>query len=279
MNKGDSLLHLRYCSLRTGEKTGELVGPAFAGIEAKFAVRCNGATTAPDKYGNNSESLLRGQLILPICYNSEPMPELARLLTAFVGRPLSSDQLQKLQAYLDLLLKWNAKINLTAVRNPEDIIRRHFGESLFAGEQRALKASSTLTDVGSGAGFPGLPIKILAPHLEVSLVESQQKKATFLREVIRALELQNVSVYAGRAEELKRKSQIVTMRAVEKFESALPTAASLVQTEVQPKGSLALLIGSAQAAAVHRVLPGWSWQNPIAIPDSRERVLLVGVAD
>jgi 16S rRNA (guanine527-N7)-methyltransferase len=203
------------------------------------------------------------------------MLPIAQLLQPFVSRELLPEQLQQIQLYLDLLLKWNAKISLTAVRNPEEIVRRHFGESLFAGEHLKLESASSLADLGSGAGFPGLPIKILAPQLHVTLIESQQKKATFLREVIRTLEMKNAFAHAGRGEDLELRAQIVTMRAVERFEAALPTAASLVE----PAGKLALLIGAAQSSAARNALPNFDWQNPIAIPESRERILLIGISN
>jgi 16S rRNA (guanine527-N7)-methyltransferase len=202
------------------------------------------------------------------------MRPLQELLSPFVSRPLDAEKLNQLQLYLDLLLKWNARVNLTAVRDAEEIVQRHFGESLFAGEQLELNDASTLIDFGSGAGFPGLPIKIIAPHLHVTLVESQQKKATFMREVIRTLRLENATVHAGRAEESSLKSQIVTVRAVEKFESALPVAASLVE----PAGRLALLIGAAQSQIAKDELPTFQWRSAIPIPGSRERVVLAGKA-
>jgi len=164
-------------------------------------------------------------------------------------------------------------MNLTAVRDAEQIVQRHFGESIFAGERLTLGNASSLIDLGSGAGFPGLPIKIIAPHLNVTLIEAQQKKATFLNEAIRTLELQEIRVHAGRAEAASIKSQIVTMRAVEKFEAALPIAASMVESH----GKLALLIGSAQHEATRSALPHFEWQEPIAIPESRSRELLTGL--
>jgi 16S rRNA (guanine527-N7)-methyltransferase len=212
---------------------------------------------------------------LPIAYRlllTYHVLDLHQLLRPFLSAPLSDDQLHQLQLYLDLLLKWNTKINLTAIRDPEEIVRRHFGESLFAGEQLQPEAGSTLIDVGSGAGFPGLPIKILAPQIEVTLIESQQKKVAFLREAIRTLGVDAASVHAGRAEGSQLHSQIVTLRAIEKFESAVPVAASLLE----PCGRLALLIGASQAQVAHKLLPAYEWQEPIAIPDSRERILLVG---
>lgn len=200
------------------------------------------------------------------------MRNLQELLKPYLPRPLDPAQLHHIELYLNLLLKWNARINLTAIRDHDEIVRRHFGESLFAGEQMELEHASTLIDLGSGAGFPGLPMKLLAPHLDVTLIESQQKKVAFLREVVRALDLRNTSVFPGRAEESKLKARIVTMRAVEKFESILPAAADLVE----PNGSLALLIGETQASGVRELLRDFSWRNAIPIPESRARVLLIG---
>jgi 16S rRNA (guanine527-N7)-methyltransferase len=218
--------------------------------------------------------LLICPLPLPSSDTKHGVQTFESLLAPYLAQPLSPDQLKQLEIYLELLLKWNARINLTAVRDPCEIVRRHFGESLFAGGQLRVEAASTLIDLGSGAGFPGLPIKILAPQLQVTLIESQHKKVAFLREGIRALGLLNVSVYEGRAEQSQLKSQIVTMRAVEKFESALSVAASLVQAG----GRLALLIGAAQERPARTALSKLAWQEPIAIPESRERVLLIGRA-
>jgi 16S rRNA (guanine527-N7)-methyltransferase len=200
------------------------------------------------------------------------MIALGPLLAPFLQEPLSPEQFQQLQAHLELLLKWNAKISLTAIRDPQEIVRRHFGESLFTGAQLDIKSQAQLADLGSGAGFPGLPIAVLRPEIKVTLIESQQKKVAFLREVIRSANISNASVYAGRAEEATSKSQIVTVRAVEKFNSVLPIAASLLEAH----GELALLIGAAQAQAARTKLLHFEWKEPVGIPESRERVLLVG---
>jgi len=194
------------------------------------------------------------------------------LLAPFLSQTLTPAQLQQVQTYLDLLLKWNARTNLTAIRTADEIVQRHFGESFFAAQQLDLDRVTTLIDLGSGAGFPGLPIKIAAPHLQVTLIESQNKKVAFLREVVRALHLQDVTVYSGRAEDFSDRAQIVTMRAVEKFESILPIAAKLVEAG----GRLALLIGSGQAEIASASLPDFEWQSPIDIPGARQRVVLLG---
>src|SRR5438094_5607441 len=106
------------------------------------------------------------------------------LLLPFInGSVLSGAQAKQLSLYLDLLLKWNSKINLTAVRDPEEIVTRHFGESLFAARQLFPEPiAGTVIDVGSGAGFPGIPIKIWNDAADLTLIESNQKKAVFLHE-------------------------------------------------------------------------------------------------
>lgn len=200
------------------------------------------------------------------------MIDLEPLLAPFLKDSVSADQLRMLQTHFDLLLKWNAKISLTAIRDPQEIVRRHFGESLFTGGRLDLKTHTQLADLGSGAGFPGLPIAVLRPEVKVTLIESQQKKVAFLREVIRSAQIGNTNVYAGRAEEMTSKSQIVTLRAVEKFDSILPIAKSLLE----PYGELALLIGAAQVETARAKLGDFQWKEPVAIPQSRERVLLVG---
>ncbi len=199
---------------------------------------------------------------------------IAALVAPFVPAPLDSAQLAAVSAYLDLLVRWNQRLNLTAVRDPEEMVRRHFGESLFTAARLLPDPAVSLhaADVGSGAGFPGLPMKIYAPSLRLTLIESQQKKATFLREVIRALHLADVEVFAGRAESFSGKADVVTLRAVERFERAVPVAARLLSA----RSRLALLIGATQVDTARRLLPGLRWSAAVPIPESSARVLLVG---
>ncbi len=138
-----------------------------------------------------------------------------------------NDLTTKLAIYLDLLVRWNARTNLTSIREPEAMVTRHFGESLFAARALSprLKPSGTLLDFGSGAGFPGLPIQLYRPDLRVTLAESQGKKASFLREAIRTLGL-NTEVWSARVEAMPvdTKFNCVTLRAVDNMEAALPAA-------------------------------------------------------
>ena len=196
---------------------------------------------------------------------------------------LSPLQLHNISTYIDILIRWNARINLTAIRNEDEIVTRHFGESFFAARhlfpsRSAPSASSALKDVdvadlGSGAGFPGIPIKLWAPHISLTLIESNHKKATFLREVARALTLTDINIQNARAEILPpAQFDVVTLRAVEHFADALPVAARLLT----PGGRLALLISSFQLELARAAIPGFTWSKPVLIPASATRVLLVG---
>jgi 16S rRNA (guanine527-N7)-methyltransferase len=201
--------------------------------------------------------------------------QIAELLAPFIGSALLSDsQLEAIQAYLDLLLRWNAKLNLTAIRNPHEVVTRHLGESLFAAGQLFPTGDSheTAIDVGSGAGFPGLPLKFRCPSLNLTLIESNHRKATFLREVVRTLNLNSVSVLAERAESVSLNADLVTFRAVERFDRILPIAFSLVR----PEGRIAILVGSEQVGLAQSTLTTIDWKVPIPIPLSISRTLLVG---
>jgi 16S rRNA (guanine527-N7)-methyltransferase len=199
---------------------------------------------------------------------------IAGLLSPFLeDAHLSASQLSQIATYTDLLMKWNAHMNLTAVREPEEVITRHFGESLFAAKHLfpAPATNHGAIDIGSGAGFPGLPLRIWEPELELTLIESNQRKAVFLREVIRALSLSGVRVFADRAEHLSEQASLVTLRAVEHFEQILPVAHKLVASS----GSIALLIGDAQIETAKSDL-GIRWEDPLPLPLSHSRSLLVG---
>src|ERR1700687_4435700 len=213
--------------------------------------------------------------------------DIAALIQPFLEPSLPESLLDQISTYIDLLLRWNARINLTAIRHPEEIVTRHFGESFFlarhlfptsaSGVPRApspanadsaqLPTTSQLSnprhpersqakseaigsakskacpelaegdpypstaprvlDIGSGAGFPALPLKLWAPHIHLTLIESNNKKAAFLREVARALTLTNINVITDRAEVLAARpdfprTEVVTLRAVEHFAAVIP---------------------------------------------------------
>ncbi|HET7931008.1 MAG TPA: 16S rRNA (guanine(527)-N(7))-methyltransferase RsmG [Rhodanobacteraceae bacterium] len=116
----------------------------------------------------------------------------------------------KLLAYLDLLVKWNGTYNLTAVRDPAEMVTRHLLDSLAV---LPCLHGATLADLGSGAGLPGIPIAIARPDLAVTLIESNGKKARFQREVVRTLPLPNVAVAQARVQDVQGRFDTVTARA------------------------------------------------------------------
>jgi 16S rRNA (guanine(527)-N(7))-methyltransferase RsmG len=263
---------------------------------------------------------------------------------------LDPAQLDQISAYIDLLQRWNARINLTAIRKEEEIVTRHFGESLFmarhifpasvkdgsssawklpspnpdpaqqpdqppndsqsskprhpeqgeephAPERRhsaqgrsnrgpashpmsqgvlTIPSAAQVLDIGSGAGFPALPLKIWAPQIHLTLIESNHKKAAFLREVSRVLTLTDINVITDRAEIASGnpdvpRAKVVTLRAVEHFETILPQAVAFLA----PRATLALLIGAPQLPQL-ATLTTLDWNKPISIPQSQSRVLSLG---
>ena len=121
-----------------------------------------------------------------------------------LGIVLTDQQVADFCIYLNLLIRWNQKINLTAVRETKAIIVKHFLDSLMCGKALPFETSGSLLDVGSGAGFPGLPLKIMNPDLDVILLEPSQKKIAFLRHVIGTLRLRKVSGVSKRIQDLAR---------------------------------------------------------------------------
>jgi len=196
---------------------------------------------------------------------------LRELLARFIpAGELDDALLASIQIHLDLLIRWNQRINLTAVRSPEEMVLRHFGESLFAARQLFPRDSTRdVFDLGSGARFPGLPLKYWAPQLRLTLIEGHGKKATFLREVGRALQLPDVTVLNARAESCSGRASLVTMRAVEKFDLALVAGSKLLA----PGGSLAVLIGEAQRERALAILPAGD-SAAVRLPSSDQRILL-----
>ena len=206
---------------------------------------------------------------------------------------LSATQLSDISTYIDLLLRWNARINLTALRTAEEILTRHFGESLFAATHLFPQpypvtspvppvspvvkdfdpavANARIADLGSGAGFPGVPLKLWTPAIHMTLIESNHKKSTFLRELIRTLTLTGINVQTTRAESITATFDLVTLRAVEHFSTILPVAARLTA----PTGRLALLIGSSQLPQARNLLPDFPAQIAFPIPNSDSRLLLI----
>ena len=186
---------------------------------------------------------------------------------------LNDEQLVYIQQYMKILLAWNEKVNLTAIRDPLEILYRHFCESMYAAVAVPVE-NGRLADVGSGAGFPGIPLKIMRPGLQMFLIESNMKKATFLAEVLRNIELPDTKVLVSRYEELGEEVaplDYVCSRAVGDFEPFLAWAAS----ERIAAKQVILWIGGRDLDQARQGAQ-WEWREPIPVPHSLRRYLLVG---
>jgi 16S rRNA (guanine(527)-N(7))-methyltransferase RsmG len=185
----------------------------------------------------------------------------------------TGEQVLQIQQYIRIFLQWNEKVNLTAIRDPLEILYRHFCESMYASVAVPVK-DGRLADVGSGGGFPGLPLKIICPDLRVFLVESSIKKVTFLAEVTRELGLKDVQVLARRYEELGEEVapiDYVCSRALGEFPAFLDWAKS---DQIAAK-QVILWIGARDLPDIQKIRT-WDWSEPIPVPHSLRRLLLVG---
>lgn len=180
-----------------------------------------------------------------------------------------------IRQYMELLLRWNQKISLTSITDPLEMLQRHFAESMFAARAIPI-VHGRLVDIGSGAGFPGLALKLVAPELEVTLIEPSLKKSAFLAEVVRILGLTGVKIVSKRIEELgglEGCADFVTCRAVRPNKRLLAWARSTLAVD----GKFVLWVGTEDAEALRKESQ-WSWQASIAVPQSTGRVILAGKA-
>jgi 16S rRNA (guanine527-N7)-methyltransferase len=179
---------------------------------------------------------------------------------------LSDSQVESLYRHYELLVRWNRKMNLTSIRSAAEIVVRHYCESLFfAAQVPEPWGAASFADIGSGAGFPGVPMAVLRPDWKIALVESHQRKAVFLRESTRCLG--NVSVLGSRAEELTTGFDVMVSRAVETeaILSLLPRVASRV----------GLLIGAADYEG-QRDRVDLVWEAVVPVPWADRRLAVFG---
>lgn len=202
--------------------------------------------------------------------------EIARELAEYQVE-LSQPALARLSAYLELLLRWNRRINLTGLRDPEVILRRLFGESLYL--SRVVELRGWLVDIGSGAGFPGLVLKLVAPGLRVTLIESRRRKCAFLKEVVRECAFSGVDVVGGRFEDWlqgrggRRKADIITTRAV----IVRPRLLEQIHQLLSPSGRAVFLTTAALAGQIRGLSSAWSWQRESPVPPDNRTIALVGI--
>lgn len=202
---------------------------------------------------------------------------IAGLLEPF-GVTLDERGLELTGRYVDLLLRWNRAVNLTGVDQPDEIVTRHFGESLYL--TTFAPRSGPLLDVGSGAGFPGMALKIIWPEIQVVLLEPIAKKRAFLKEVARACEFRKVEVSGERVEQFCESHGgefgTVTVRAVGDFERVLRAARKILGEA----GRLYAWLTRAEAARLAkdvREFEGlFSWEEPAMLPLSHSRGIWTG---
>jgi 16S rRNA (guanine527-N7)-methyltransferase len=198
--------------------------------------------------------------------------EISDLLAPFGVQPTEEQSIQ-IWRYVELLLRWNRILNLTSILDPQDIVSRHFGESMFLCNVLPVE-NCRLADIGSGAGFPGLAIKIIRPSVRVILIESSQKKSAFLSEAVRTIGFSAVEILEGRFEELRiapGSIDMLTARAI----GGWPRLLGWAKGVINPGGHIALWVGGQDSIKIARKL-GWIWDPPVRIPESQRRYILIG---
>lgn len=198
--------------------------------------------------------------------------QISQALAPFGIAP-TGDQIAKIREYISILIRWNRSISLTSITDPAEIAGRHFGESMFVSELLPVE-NCRLADVGTGAGFPGLALKIACPSLHVALIESNKKKCAFLSEVVRALGFSDVEIRPERFEEIRPETvlaNLITCRAVGEFKQLLRWS----RNALVRRGHLLLWVGAEDSTRIART-PAWTWQPAVHIPETKRRFILIG---
>lgn len=189
---------------------------------------------------------------------------------------LNAQQMSRLNIYLQLLMRWNKKINLTSIRDEEECVTRHFGESLYISRYEHWAGGTKLLDVGSGAGFPGLALKLVFPDVQATLLEPVAKKRAFLKEVIRACEMKHVAVRPERLDQISvsiEGQNAVTVRAVGKAVYTIIEASKILAEH----GKLHLWLSRQQREALSGEKTEFEWVRQVHIPLSRDREIVTGI--
>jgi len=164
-------------------------------------------------------------------------------------------------------------VSLTSITDPVEIVGRHIGESMYASKLLPVE-NCRLADVGTGAGFPGLALKIACPSVHLMLIESNKKKCAFLAEVVRTLEFNDVEIRPERFEQIRPETvlaDIITSRAVGEYKQILRWSARALAR----RGHLVLWLGAEDSTRIAGN-PGWTWQPAVHLPDSQRRFILIG---
>ena len=180
---------------------------------------------------------------------------------------------EQFTVYLKLLLRWNQRISLTSIDSPNEIVRTHFAESLLV-TKAGIEICGRLADVGTGAGFPGFPLKIYVPELDLTLIEPNAKKCAFLAEVSRTLGLTGVNIVQKHYEDVRRPEppfDFVTARALGQFSEFVEWADTVLGTG----GHVMVWTGPDGRVELERKRR-WKWLDSYVIPQSKHRLIVVG---
>ncbi len=207
------------------------------------------------------------------------MNEITELISKEIvayGHLPSADVVEKIRLYISILLRWNEKVSLTTILEPREMIRFHFGESMF-GLTSGMIHGGRLADVGSGAGLPGIPLHLASPEVKVTLIESNLKKCAFLGEIVRKLKVErDVRIWHGRMEEFDceyNPYDYITARAVGDIGSLL----SFAKNNLNQRGRIVLWMGEEDSMRViSEHSEEWIWSGLTRIPKSKRRHLLSG---
>ena len=206
---------------------------------------------------------------------SPPISELAmKDILSRYGIVTDEELRVKILAYMSLLEMWNRRISLTKITDPMSVLKFHFGESFFAAPALSI-VDGRLADVGTGAGFPGIPLKMICPKLQVTLIESNLKKCAFLAEAIRTLNLDGIKVVQNRMEDLISPECVfdfVAARAIGHTQELLRFAGKFLSSS----GKVILWLGDGDTSLISSKFTHWRWSPSKRIPFSDRRSLLVG---
>jgi 16S rRNA (guanine527-N7)-methyltransferase len=185
----------------------------------------------------------------------------------------TAGQIAKIREYTLLLRKWNQSVSLTSITDPAEIVGRHFGESMYGSKLLPVE-NCRLVDIGTGAGFPGLALKIASPTIHLTLIESNKKKCAFLSEVVRTLKFTDVEIRPERFEQIRPETvsaNIIASRAVGEYKQLLRWSTKALAR----RGHLMLWVGSEDSTRI-ACTAGWNWQPAVRIPDSQRRFIIAG---
>ncbi|HXU49126.1 MAG TPA: 16S rRNA (guanine(527)-N(7))-methyltransferase RsmG, partial [Candidatus Binatia bacterium] len=245
-------------------------GPFCCGFRGGISVSRTIASCASCRSFAKAGPLIRFVKIMNSLYATLSDVRMQSVLRLY-GVETDSELCEKIRIYVSTLLQWNAKISLTTITDPEQILRVHFGESFFAANVSGI-VNGRVADIGTGAGFPGIPIRMVRQAVQLTLVEAVAKKVAFLGEVLRKINISGVHIIRCRMEDISDAGfDLITARALGKYNDLLRwSKARLSQT-----GKIVLLLGRAEAEYLSQNAE-WVWNEPKIVPDTSARVVLIG---